>query len=358
VNAVDVLQNSCPYPFVAGGRLFNGTILEQLNICGKCETKDCAVLAGKPFAHFTCSKGFSCYPISAFNDKFVLNGLIASENNTAIAGKRRKPYRRHVLSHQDVVKFYSQIRRLADSVSAGVSEEVRGSVAYLHDIRTSVGIVLSWCQEVIGEGDGVTFEEKLRGSSDELVGLYQSINLLKEQLNLADIIPNPSAITYGVRSQSNINGFLWKMHKIFEPRFRRKGLQIHIEGFTKAKIEAYNSIQFIPLILLDNALKYSSGGRTTFIRLHENRSQDLIEVTVSSYGRVVPGEFWERIFEKYVRGPGAKEINPEGMGLGLYLAQQIAAAHGFTIRYKSVTSDGVSGMNDFSFQMPIVGFDF
>ena len=358
MNALELFQHACPFPFIVDGKLFDGTIHEQLNICRKCERKDCTTFTKKPFQHYTCSKGFSCYPISLFDGDFVLNGLISSEFNNAIAGKQRKPYKQNTISHQDVLKFLEHASLLVKAISAGNALEVKGSLAFLHDISTSVGIVLSWCQEVIGEGEGVTFEEKLRNASEELVGLYQSINLLKEQLRLADIIPNPSAITYGAKGQSNINGFLFKMHKIFEPRFRRKGLQIHLEGFTKAKIEAYNSIQFIPLILLDNALKYSAGGRTTFIRLHEKRSQNIIEIAVSSYGRVVPEEYWEKIFEKYVRGPNATESNSQGMGLGLYIAQNIATAHGFKIHYKSVTSDGVLGMNDFYFEMPICGYDY
>jgi signal transduction histidine kinase len=357
VNALEFSQHSCPYPFIAEGKLYDGIIHGQLNICRKCEKRDCAGFVGKPFQHFTCSKGFSCYPVSAFGSNFVLNGLISSEFNTAIIGKQRKPYKQNTISHQDILKSLKHTNQLNDSISSDITNEVKGSVAFLHDIRTSVGIVLDWCQDVIGGGDGETFEEKLRTASEDLVGLYQSISLLKEQLNLADIIPNPSAITYGVKGQSNINGFLYKMHKIFEPRFRRKGLQIQMEGFTKARIEAYNSIQFIPLILLDNALKYSAYGKTTVIRLHEDRHQNFIQITVSSYGRVVPEEYWEKIFEKYVRGPGATELNPQGMGLGLYIAQKIAEAHNFRIRYKAVSHDGISGMNDFYFQMPICGFD-
>jgi light-regulated signal transduction histidine kinase (bacteriophytochrome) len=237
------------------------------------------------------------------------------------------------------------------------SKEVRGSVAFLHDIRTSVGIVLSCCQDVIGQTSGRTFEDKLRDAPDSLLGLYHSINLLTEQLQLADVIPNPSRITYGPKSVSSINGFLFKMCKIWEPRFRLKKHKIEIRGFTKARIEAYNSIQFIPLILLDNALKYSAPNSTTYITLQEYRVRNLVEVCVSSFGRVVSQEFQERIFEKFVRGPNAEELNSQGTGLGLYLAQEIAKAHGFVIEYRAASQDGLSGNNQFSFQMPICGYE-
>ena len=87
------------------------------------------------------------------------------------------------------------------------------------------------------------------------------------------------------------------------------------------------------------------------------RDKKTIEVKVSSYGRVVPKDFWGKIFEKYVRGPGAAEINQHGMGLGLYIAQEIAKAHGFKIYYEAISTDGVSGQNNFYFQIPVCGYE-
>jgi hypothetical protein len=357
VNAVEILQRSCPFPFIAEGKLYDGTIYKQLNICRKCELKSCQTAGTGELRHFTCVKGMSCYPVSAHGQRIVLNGLIVSEHNGEITGKRRKPYRENVISHQAIAEFHEHTQQLSSSISNVVSQEIKGNLAYLHDIRTSVGIVLSWCQDVVSGGQGATFEEKLKAAPDDLLGLYQSISLLKEQLALADIISNPAAITYGLKNRSSINGFMFKMFKIWEPRFRKKGLRLELDGYTRARIEAYNSIQFIPLILLDNALKYCSGSHITFINLSEIQQGSLVEVRVSSYGKVVPREFWSRIFEQYVRGPNGIEMNAEGMGLGLYIAQRIAEAHGFKVQYKSTTTDGVNGSNDFFFQMPICGHE-
>jgi len=317
----------------------------------------CWQFVGRPFEHSACPKGFSCYPLSLDGTGFVLNGLISSEYNNAIIGKTRKPYRQNIVSHQAVSEFRDHLRGLQGAIVDVASEEVKGSLAYLHDIRTSVGVVLSCCQEVVDAGSGTTFEDKLGRSPDHVISLYNAISLLKEQLNLADIIPNPAAITYGRKCQSSINGFLFKMFKMFEPRFRRRGLNIEIQGYTRARIEAYNSLQFIPLILLDNALKYSAKGSTTYVSMHDQRSANLVEVRISSFGRIVPAEFRDKIFDKYVRGPNAVELNAQGMGLGLYIAQAIAAAHSFKIYYKSESPDSLTGTNDFFFQMRTCGYD-
>jgi K+-sensing histidine kinase KdpD len=314
-------------------------------------------MLGGEFRHLCCAKGMSCYPISFDGNAFVLNSLITSELNMSVVGKKRKPYRQNIVSNAAILEFRNHLDQLCAAVLRHTSEEVTGSVAFLHDIRTSVGIVLSWSGEVIDEGRGTTFEEKLTNAPENLLGLYQSINLLNEQLDLADVITNPARITYGSKSLSSIHGFLYKMFKLWEPRFHLKNRELEIQGRTNARIEAYNSIQFIPLILLDNACKYSAIGRTTFLTLQEHRATNAIEVRVSSYGRVVPPEFYGRIFEKYVRGPNGEELNPHGMGLGLYLAQQIAEAHSFTIQYRATSPDGLTGTNDFFFQMPIRGYE-
>ena len=78
---------------------------------------------------------------------------------------------------------------------------------------------------------------------------------------------------------------------------------------------------------------------------------------MSSYGRIVPQCSWDKIFDKYFRGENAVEPNPQGMGLGLYIAPAIAEAHSFRIHYKSTSSDGLTGSNDFFFQMPVCGYE-
>jgi K+-sensing histidine kinase KdpD len=136
------------------------------------------------------------------------------------------------------------------------------------------------------------------------------------------------------------------MVKLFEPRAEKKGSSISLIGKTFAEMEAYNSFQFIPLILLDNAIKYTFPGHHIRVYLHEEN--DLIWLKVSSYGWLVPEDYRQRIFAKYERGPHATDQHSQGMGLGLYMANAIALAHDTKIVYQPHPETGEKGDNQFS----------
>jgi signal transduction histidine kinase len=87
--------------------------------------------------------------------------------------------------------------------------------------------------------------------------------------------------------------------------------------------------------LLSNAHKY--GGKNPIeISLRLENERALLEVKDQGIG--IPEENLDSIFERYERAPTAKNIS--GLGLGLYISQQIANAHGGKISVKSKVGKG------------------
>jgi len=78
--------------------------------------------------------------------------------------------------------------------------------------------------------------------------------------------------------------------------------------------------------LLSNAVKYSPDGGDIQIQLRQ--ALDGLLLTVSDNGIGLPSGSEERIFEPFGRGDNARERRLPGMGLGLHICRQIAAAHG------------------------------
>jgi K+-sensing histidine kinase KdpD len=295
--------------------------------------------------HFKCAKGFSCY-VLCFNNKYVvINGVIGPQTRMNFTGERWKIYKQYRIDEQEIEAIQTALNSI-NAYTVRLSErQVKDSVSFLHDIRTGTGIVLSWCQELISKQPGSSFEEKLAYADSTTLNLLQSINLLSEQLNLIDIIANPTAITYGKKYKSKLHGFLFKMVKLFEPVAARRNINILLRGSSYADVCTYNSFQYLPLVLLDNAIKYSHKSKDIFVTINENDSEVII--IVSSFGRIVPKEYRESIFNKYVRGPNASTENPHGMGMGLYLARLIAQAHQSNVHYRSIPDDGDIGYNEF-----------
>lgn len=79
--------------------------------------------------------------------------------------------------------------------------------------------------------------------------------------------------------------------------------------------------------LLDNAAKYSMG-QPVALQLQSTPTGWLVRVTDQGPG--MPAADWERVFDRFVRLPETRALH--GAGLGLYVCQQIARAHGGHVR--------------------------
>jgi len=97
--------------------------------------------------------------------------------------------------------------------------------------------------------------------------------------------------------------------------------------------------------LLGNALTY--GDPMQPVRLHAFATADQLELWVANAGPPIPEAAMERLFQPFFRG----EVRPsqEGLGLGLYIASEIAKAHGATLE---VASDNEE--TRFTLVMPLV----
>lgn len=83
-------------------------------------------------------------------------------------------------------------------------------------------------------------------------------------------------------------------------------------------------------VLLHNALHYTPAGGRVEVRVLSRGGDRVLEVEDSGIG--IPAEERDRIFERFYRGPAARQHAPEGSGLGLAIASWIAQRHGATIR--------------------------
>ena len=344
-----LLKSIIPYPFIFNEIFEDGYTLPQLGECKKCKNYNCLNISNFSNSKFECPSGLTCILLNFKNNNLILNNLILWPDNKSITGKKRKLYKKYVVTDNDIEVLSIQLKSIENYIIKTSNNRVKDSISFLHDIRTSVGVVLAWSQEIIDKQDGNTFEEKHQCADIETKNLLNSINLLQEQLSLADIIANPKSIKYGNMYRSKIHGFIHKIIKLFEPLAQKKSITITLRGNTDAEVLLYNSFQFVPLILMDNAIKYSFSNKEIRIDLIEKETD--IELTVSSYGKIVPPEYHTKIFDKYVRGPNVQSDYPHGMGMGLYLAKLTAEAHDTLIFYNCKIDSNTNGNNSFSIKL-------
>lgn len=95
-------------------------------------------------------------------------------------------------------------------------------------------------------------------------------------------------------------------------------------------------------ILLDNAIRYTPGPGQICLsaRLDEGASQTL-SLSVEDTGIGMSSEELGKATERYWRADAARNMRPDGMGLGLAIAEDIAIAHGGQLRLTSRAEGGL-----------------
>jgi signal transduction histidine kinase len=95
--------------------------------------------------------------------------------------------------------------------------------------------------------------------------------------------------------------------------------------------------------LVANALTYGAPDKPVDVRALATQSE--FELSVSNQGDPIPLLALEKLFEPFERG--AVKPSQQGLGLGLYIASQIAAAHAGTLSAASTPEE-----TRFTFRMP------
>ena len=89
--------------------------------------------------------------------------------------------------------------------------------------------------------------------------------------------------------------------------------------------------------LLSNAAKYSPNNNKIRVKLQEET--DSFRISVTDYGMGISRKNLSKVFERFYREE-IKGKNIPGLGMGLYISQQIALAHGGEITAKSTVRHG------------------
>jgi signal transduction histidine kinase len=94
--------------------------------------------------------------------------------------------------------------------------------------------------------------------------------------------------------------------------------------------------------LIGNAITHGEGA----VRVRAGSDGAMFELTVSNPGAPIPPATVAHLFQPFFRA--SAQPNQPGLGLGLYIASEIARAHGGTL-----TADSADGEVRFTFRMPL-----
>jgi len=147
---------------------------------------------------------------------------------------------------------------------------------------------------------------------------------------------------------------------------KSKNLRIKKEYDSKCPIVPVDPklLRIIFQNLLSNAFKYTPNGGSVILAIKPQKSELLIKVADTGAG--IPKSAVPHIFTRFFRADNAKEMDPEGTGLGLFIVKTIVDHAGCKIWFESParqSPDGSSRMaggeekkgTTFYFTIPLTG---
>jgi signal transduction histidine kinase len=240
---------------------------------------------------------------------------------------------------EDVTRFNEAIdQALADSLRFFVSEVDRARSLFLgvlgHDLRTPLGTIVT-CT--------TTLNLRRPEDSREVDMIHRSADRMRA---LVDVV-----LSYTRRSLGGALPLQLKpvnMDELVRERVRELAIS---NGDREIAFSSHGDMQGVwdPMRLsqmvsnlVGNALKYGAVESPVTVTV-DGSAEDEVCLRVHNFGAPINPELLSDIFEPLVRGKGATssaEAGGANMGLGLYIAREVASAHFGSIRVTSTAESG------------------
>ncbi|MFQ5614904.1 MAG: GAF domain-containing protein [Anaerolineales bacterium] len=126
----------------------------------------------------------------------------------------------------------------------------------------------------------------------------------------------------------NLSMLLSQISKDFSPQARSSGVILKMNTIPRLPTFRIDRDKIIRVLvnLLDNALKFTPTGGQITLSAHQDAA-NLVNVQVIDSGPGIPGEYREKIFDRFSQVPGIRGRR-RGSGLGLTFCRLVVEAHG------------------------------
>jgi signal transduction histidine kinase len=244
----------------------------------------------------------------------------------------------------DLIAFHLDADKRADASEADLLDERKTSelreqfIAVLgHDLRNPLASIAAGTRLLMKEAQSEkakTVVQLMQASVDRMAGLIDNVldfararlgggwTLNREDLNIEPLIALVVEETRSAFPDRKIVSLLQAPQPVNCDRVRIAQLLSNLIG---------------------NAVTHGDAGEP--VRVSASTENGVFELSVSNTGAEISADALTRLFMPFVRGEHA---NDKGLGLGLYIASQIAKAHGGVL-----TASSAAGETCFTFRMTL-----
>lgn len=218
----------------------------------------------------------------------------------------------------------------------------RGNVLAIvtHDLRGPL-TVIALNAELIAE------ESKEAGT----LALIQDVSLAAARMerlltDLLDVARVEAGTFRVVKRAHDARDLVTEVVRAYQPLFVDRKLTFAAEGPVSPLVASFDHDRVVQVLsnLLGNALKFTPPDGN--VELHVERATDQIEFVLHDSGPGIPAEALPHVFERFWQIDNSER---RGLGLGLYICEQIVGAHGGKIWVESEVGNGTT----FRFTLPV-----
>ena len=229
-------------------------------------------------------------------------------------------------------KMAEDIRQLMEKEreSERTKNELITNVA--HDLRTPLTSIIGYLELLAGN---TRIDPEMQHKYIEIAyGKSKRLEKLIEDLF------GFTKLNYGKMSmhvaQLDLVKLLGQLLEETYPNFAEKNLSYDLQSNVPAKMISADGNLLARLFdnLIGNAIKYGADGKRVLVQIFAG--EEVVTVSVTNYGYVIPPDELPLIFNKFYRVERSRSSSTGGTGLGLAIAKEIVDMHGGTI---GVTSD-------------------
>ncbi|MCX6712317.1 MAG: ATP-binding protein [Candidatus Vogelbacteria bacterium] len=221
-----------------------------------------------------------------------------------------------------------------------------------HQLRTPLAAV-KWTLDMAAKGQiGAVTDEQVKYLTQGLISTNRVISIVNDLLKIDAIDTERSEYTFHPTDLIKLISNL-----IFE--FTN---QAAIKKISFVFLKPQNTVPPVEMDgdkirmvlenLIDNAVKYTPEGGNVTIKISDdsiNSAEGAIEITVIDSGIGIPASETDKVFQKFFRASNAIKKEPDGSGLGLFIARDIIEKHGGAIWFANHQGEGTA----FSFTLPL-----
>ena len=262
---------------------------------------------------FTCLRVTGEYNSKVLLPKIKNEGKHYREISLATLEQYAEAYRQYWLNQYK----YDKYKKFVDDI--------------FHDVR-------KFNQQIKIKNDRLYQKSQSSRKFGEILELSKSIHViswfLTLRLNNHDFLYNEDMMKADVKSDYNIYKIIDKVRICIQDRAALKNIKFDMSAHREFRnMKAYECIQLLPFLILDNAIKYSPNGETINIIFNEKQNQQYVRI--SSLGPTVSEGELAKICNHGYRGKEAEKLTEDGMGIGLYTAKCICENNGIKMEVAS-----------------------